>query len=50
MNLNLAVGDLTPLLVIVAYLALLIVLGVASARIFRGTAADYFLVDRKSVV
>lgn len=46
MNLNLAVGDLTPLLVIVAYLALLIVLGVASARIFRGTAADYFLVSR----
>lgn len=46
MNLTLAVGDLTPLLVIVAYLALLIVLGVASARLFRGTAADYFLVSR----
>ena len=37
---------MTPLLIICAYLALLLVLGVASSRFFRGTASDYFLASR----
>ncbi len=37
---------MTPLLIIVAYLALLLILGVVSSRFFKGTAADYFLASR----
>ncbi len=37
---------MTPLLIIVAYLSLLLFLGVVSSRFFRGTAADYFLASR----
>jgi len=38
--------SLTPLVVIVGYLALLLVLGFVSSRFFRGTSADYFVVSR----
>lgn len=34
---------MTQLLIMAAYLALLVVLGAASKRVFRGTARDYFL-------
>jgi Na+/proline symporter len=34
---------MTELLIMAAYLALLLVLGVMSQRFFRGTAKDYFL-------
>jgi len=37
---------MTPFLIIIAYLALLLVLGYLSSRVFRGTAADYFLATR----
>lgn len=37
---------MTPLLIILAYLSLLLILGVVSSRFFRGTAADYFLASR----
>jgi len=37
---------MTPFLIIIAYLALLLVLGIFSNRFFRGTAADYFLASR----
>jgi len=39
-------AGLTAVMVIVAYLALLIGLGLVSSRFFRGTAADYFLASR----
>lgn len=38
--------ELTPLLVICGYMALLIGLGVVTSRLSKGTAADYFLVSR----
>lgn len=38
--------SLTPVLIIGAYLLLLVALGVASSRFFRGTSADYFVVSR----
>ncbi len=38
---------MTPLLIIIGYLALLLFLGVVSNRFLRGTAADYFLASRK---
>ena len=41
-----ASASLIPLWVVLGYLALLLILGVASARLFRGTAADYFVVSR----
>lgn len=34
---------MTALVIILAYLAVLLVLGVASSRLFRGTATDYFV-------
>ncbi len=43
---TLAAGELTPLLVICSYMALLIALGVVAARLFKGTAADFFVVSR----
>lgn len=46
MSLAAAEQNLTPLLVICSYMALLIALGVVTARLFRGTAADYFVVSR----
>src|SRR5690606_23374289 len=36
----------TPLIVVVCYLALLVGLGLASTRFFRGTSADYFIASR----
>lgn len=39
-------ADLTPLLVICGYMSLLVVLGITTARLFKGTAADYFVVSR----
>jgi len=39
-------GDLTPLYVIIGYLAMLVGLGLVSARFFRGTSADYFVASR----
>ncbi|MCH9002506.1 MAG: sodium:solute symporter family protein, partial [Planctomycetes bacterium] len=38
---------MTPLLIIIGYLALLLFLGVVSNRFLKGTAADYFLASRK---
>lgn len=38
--------SLTPIYVIGVYLALLLLLGVFSARLFRGTSADYFVASR----
>ena len=38
---------MTPLLIIIGYLALLLFLGVVSSRFLKGTAADYFLASRK---
>ena len=35
-----------PVLIIGAYLSLLLLLGVISSRVFKGTAADYFLASR----
>jgi len=46
MNMLLAAGNTTSLAVICVYLFLLLVLGVVSARLFKGTAADYFVVSR----
>ncbi len=37
---------MTALYVIVAYLGLLLLLGVVSSRMFKGTSADYFVVSR----
>ncbi len=37
---------MTALLIILAYLALLLILGVISSTVLRGTAADYFLASR----
>ena len=37
---------MTAILVIVLYLGLLLLLGYASNRVFRGTAADFFLASR----
>lgn len=37
---------MTPLVIIAAYLALLLSLGVVSSRFLKGTAADYFLASR----
>jgi SSS family solute:Na+ symporter len=39
-------ASLTPLIVILGYLGLLLALGFASQRFFRGTSADYFVVSR----
>jgi solute:Na+ symporter, SSS family len=36
----------TPLIVIIVYLGLLLALGFFSSRVFKGTAADYFLASR----
>jgi SSS family solute:Na+ symporter len=36
----------TPLYIIIGYLALLLVLGTISARMFRGTSSDYFVASR----
>lgn len=41
-----AVVSLTPLYIICGYLALLVFLGVFTARLFRGTSADYFVASR----
>ena len=38
--------SLTPLYVIGVYLVLLLLLGVASARLFRGTSSDFFVASR----
>ncbi len=38
--------SLTPLFIIIGYLALLLGLGVLSSRFFKGTSADYFVVSR----
>ncbi len=37
---------MTQLLIILAYLGLLLILGVFSSRLFKGTSADYFLASR----
>ena len=37
---------MTPLIIISAYLALLLLLGLFSSRVFKCTAADYFLASR----
>ncbi|MFQ5413484.1 MAG: sodium:solute symporter family protein, partial [Phycisphaerae bacterium] len=37
---------MTPLIIILIYLALLLALGALSSRVFKGTAADYFLASR----
>lgn len=37
---------MTPVLIIVGYLAILLGLGLVSSRFFRGTAADYFVASR----
>ncbi len=37
---------MTQLLIILAYLSLLLILGFFSSRLFKGTAADYFLASR----
>jgi SSS family solute:Na+ symporter len=39
-------GDLTPLWVILGYLAMLVGLGIFSASLFRGTSSDYFVASR----
>ncbi len=43
---SLAVGDVTPLWIILGYLALLVGLGFVSTLNFRGTSADYFVATR----
>lgn len=42
----LAAADPTPLWVMVGYLGLLVVLGLVTKKLFRGTSADYFLAGR----
>ena len=37
---------MTPLIIIAIYLALLLGLGMFSSRLFKGTAADFFLASR----
>jgi len=37
---------MTQLLIILAYLSLLLILGIFSSRMFKGTSADYFLASR----
>ena len=39
-------GGLIAVTIIVGYLALLLLLGVVSSRLFRGTSADFFLASR----
>ncbi len=45
-GLTLAEASRVPLVVIAGYLLLLVVLGLVSARFFRGTSADYFVASR----
>lgn len=46
MTVLLAEASRTPLWIIVGYLALLMALGLASSRFFRGTSKDYFVASR----